>query len=78
MLRNATKVAAPQIPTARGRSCSLNRTANADSDITMIPAPASPSSTRAAMNAPLDGETAHAADPTANSARELSSTFLRP
>ena len=44
----------------------------------MIPAPASPSSTRAAMNAPLDGDAAHAAEPTANSASEASRTFLRP
>jgi hypothetical protein len=40
------------MPTAFGRSSSLNITVRADSAITMMPAPAMPSTTRAAMNSP--------------------------
>ena len=44
--------AAAQTRTALGRSSSENRTARAETAITVSPAPASPSSTRAAMNSP--------------------------
>ena len=44
------KLAAPQIPIARGRSASSNSTVMIESTITMRVAPASPSATRAAMN----------------------------
>jgi hypothetical protein len=49
---NDTKFAAAQMPTAFGRSSSLNITVSAESAITMIPAPAMPRTTRAAMNSP--------------------------
>jgi hypothetical protein len=46
----ATKVAADMIPTAFGRSSLLNSTVRTDSAITIRPAPATPTSTRAARN----------------------------
>jgi hypothetical protein len=73
-----TNVAAAMIPTARGRSASLNITGSVANPITISPAPATPRNSRAAMNAPLDGEAAHAAEPTANRKNDASSTFLRP
>ena len=53
---SARKLAAAQMPTAFGRSSSEKRTASAESAITITPAPATPSTTRAARNAPTDGE----------------------
>ncbi len=66
------------MPIALGRSCSLKSTVSAARDITITPAPANPSSTRAAMKAPLDGAAAQAPDPTPNSASATSITRLRP
>ena len=65
-------------PTAFGRSALLNSTVRTENAITISPAPPSPTSTRAAMNSATDVEYAHATDPIPNSAREMSSTFLRP
>ena len=48
----ARKLAPDQMPTALGRSSSVNSTVSADRTITMMPAPATPSTTRAAMNSP--------------------------
>ena len=74
----ARKFAAAHTPTAFGRSCSSKSTVSADSAITMIPAPASASAERAAMNTPGEGAYAHAAELTANSASAESITCLRP
>jgi hypothetical protein len=48
--------AAAQIPTALGRSSSENNTVSAEMAITMIPAPAKPRTTRAAMNMAAERE----------------------
>ena len=45
------KLAAPQMPIARGRSASANSTVMIESTMTMSVAPARPRATRAAMNA---------------------------
>src|SRR5450631_1938072 len=74
----AKKLDAAQIPTALGRSALLNRTVRDEIAITITPAPASPSRTRAAMKAPTDVEYAHAADPNPKSPRAMSRTFLWP
>ena len=74
----ARKLAAAQMPTARGRSCSENRTVSAEMAMTMIPAPASPSRRRATRNAGADDMAAHSAEPAPNRASEMSRTFLRP
>src|SRR5581483_7426655 len=75
---SATKFAADHTATAFGRSSSENSTVNEDSAITITPAPARPSSTRAAMNSATVLDAAHAAEPAANSASEASSTRFRP
>src|SRR5580693_2138612 len=74
----ARKLAAAQIPTALGRSALLNRTVSAVIAMTITPAPASPTSIRAARNSATEVEYAHAADPAPKSPREMSMTFLRP
>ncbi len=74
----ARKLAAAQMPTARGRSSSVKSAVSAASAITITPAPASPSTALAAMNTPADGAQAQAAEPAPNMARALSITFLRP
>ena len=50
------KLAPAHTPTALGRSSSENRTVRAERAMTMIPAPAIPSTTRDAMKAPTLGE----------------------
>ena len=72
------KLAPDQTPTALGRSSSAKSTVSADRTITMIPAPATPRTTRAAMNSPGDVEKAVSADPAPNNASDVISTFLRP
>ncbi len=52
----ARKFAAAQTPIAFGRSSSENITVSAESAITTMPAPATPSTTRAAMNSPTELE----------------------
>ena len=52
----ATKVAAEMIPTALGRSFLANSTVRTESAMTISPAPARPTSTRAAMNSATDLE----------------------
>ena len=56
----------------------MNSTVNADSAITITPEPATPSTTRAAMNAPAEGAYAQAAEPAPNRARDVSMTRFRP
>ena len=65
-------------PTALGRSPLLNSTVRTENAMTISPAPARPTSTRAAMNSPTDLEYAHPADPTPKRAKETRRTFLRP
>src|ERR1039458_4323 len=74
----ATKLTPAQMPTAFGRSSLSNSTVRAEIDMTITPAPPRPMSTRAAMNSPTDVESAHAADPTPKSTREMRRTFLWP
>ena len=74
----ARKFAADQTPTAFGRSSSSNRTVRADSAMTMIPAPATPSSARAAMNDPGVVDAAQPIEPSAKSTSETSITRRRP
>ena len=74
----ATKLAAAHTPTAFGRSSWLNNTVSAESAMTMMPAPAMPSTTLAAMNSPTVLEYAHAAEPAPKRASEPSITFFRP
>jgi hypothetical protein len=72
------KLAAAQTPTALVRSSSVNMTASTDSTSgTMAPA-ASPSTVRAAMNAPAFGAYAHARDPRPNTLSAMIMTLLRP
>jgi hypothetical protein len=74
----ARKFPAPRIPTAFGRSSFENSTVSEEIAITITPAPASPSSTRAAMNSVTVVEYAHPAEPTAKSPSETRKTFLWP
>src|SRR5580658_664806 len=74
----ATKVTPAMTPTAFGRSSLLKSTVRTENAITMIPAPPSPMSTRAAMNAATDVEYAQAADPMPKRAKETRRTFLWP
>ena len=73
-----TKLAAPQMPTARGRSASLNSTVRSESTVTMSAAPASPSTTRAARNASGEGAYAQPNEPAAKRIRAPTSSPLRP
>src|SRR5579884_892131 len=66
------------MPTARGRSSSEKSTVSAERFITTMPAPAKPSTKRAAMKAPGFGAKAQAAEPAPKRARQNSKTFLRP
>ena len=72
------KLATAQNPTALGRSRALNSTVTALTAMTMIPAPAIPISTRAAMNSATDVESADPADSRAKSPSAISITLLRP
>jgi SLT domain-containing protein len=74
----ARKFAADQTPIAFARSSSVTRTVSAASAITITPAPAAPSTTRAAMNSALEVEKAQATEPQAKAASEPSSSRLRP
>ncbi len=69
---SATKLAAAQIPTALGRSSSLDSTASAETAITITPAPASSISARAPRNAPAVVERRSSSALTAYSAKGLS------
>jgi hypothetical protein len=72
----AMKFAAAQMPTAFGRSSSLNSTVSAESAMTMMPAPAIPSTTRAAMKSTTVLESAHNAEPTPKSTSDPSIHLL--
>ena len=72
------KLAAAQTPTALVRSSSVNITASTDSTSGIMAPAASPSTVRAAMNAPAFGAYAHASDPRPNTLRAMIMTFLRP
>jgi hypothetical protein len=71
-------LAADQTPIALGRSASPNNTEIVASDMTMTPAPAAPTTIRAAVNAAADGANAQAAEPRANSPSDPTSTVRRP
>ena len=76
--RHGQEVPGPEIPTAFGRSSLENSTVSEEIAITITPAPASPSTTRAAMNSVTVVEYAHPAEPTAKSASEIRKTLLWP
>src|SRR5690242_18279558 len=74
----ARKLAAAQMPIARGRCSSENSTVTTDSAMTTIAAPAAPRSTRPAMNWPGLVEYAHAIEPAPNTASAPRRIRLRP
>ena len=74
----ARKLAAAQMPTARGRSSSVKITVMTESAITTIAAPATPRMRRPAMNWAELTAKAHAADPAPNKTSEPRRIRLRP
>ena len=74
----ATKLAALQMPMARGRSFSEKRTVTSDRAMTIRAAPASPTTTRAAMKRIGDGAIAQATDPSPKTTRATIATRRRP
>ena len=63
---------------ARGRSSSVNRTGITAMDMGRITAALSPRMARAAISSPAEVAKAHARELTPNTARAISSIFLRP
>jgi hypothetical protein len=75
---SATKFAAAQMPTARGRSSALNSTAMPDSTSGITSAAPNPSTACAAMNAAGVVEVAASTEPPAYPTSAISSIRLRP
>ncbi len=71
-------MAAAQIPTALGRSASLNSTVITERTSGIMKPALSPSTVRAAMNSPGPVAKAQASELSPNTARVIIMTFLRP